>query len=144
MRSDNPTLGTIPCECGRLADVKQRNGRQRRFLYIHCPDCGADQRTGKAVQSRIWFNTAWREGLKPSDPPKNVDDAPAALMQTEPETLPEPNRSEAETLEEFDPDAIEPEPEPKPEQTRKGGKFLKGAAGAAGLLLIVTGLIRSL
>lgn len=61
----NETLGTIECtECGASADVKQTK-RRGGHLYSVCPNCGPDQRTGEAVQSRLWRGTEWRDGVDP-------------------------------------------------------------------------------
>ncbi|WP_250655046.1 hypothetical protein [Alkalimarinus coralli] len=69
-KRDNPVLGTIQCDgCGGTASVHQARRGSGRFLYTRCGECGADQRTGKAVQTRLYNQTEWRAGADPVKPP---------------------------------------------------------------------------
>lgn len=90
----NPVLGTIDCsECGQMATVHQTARGKGKFLYTRCPECKADQRTGKAFQQRLWNETIWR-GEKPVAP-SNVDDdwQPAAPKTTESQPESEPKKA---------------------------------------------------
>lgn len=93
-RTNNPVLGTIQCrECGSQATVHQTQRGKGRFLYTRCPECNADQRTGKAFQARLWRDTDWRPGAEPVRPPCLDDDpepvAEPGKMADEPEPVPE-------------------------------------------------------
>lgn len=52
-KTDNPILGKTDCTaCGGTAHIKRRsNGRN--LLYIHCPKCGTDQRSGHLMQDKL-------------------------------------------------------------------------------------------
>lgn len=90
-RRDNPVLGTITCNgCGGVASVHQTQRGKGRFLYTRCGECGADQRTGRAIQARLWNETEWREGAEKVRPP-NVDEKSAenpVEITSEPEAEP--------------------------------------------------------
>ncbi|KZN46008.1 hypothetical protein [Pseudoalteromonas luteoviolacea] len=51
-KSDKKDLGAIDCEgCGGIASIRRRsNGKQ--LLYLHCPNCGLDQRSGAQLQAK--------------------------------------------------------------------------------------------
>lgn len=51
-RTDNPVLAVVDCEaCGGEAGIKKRkNGK--KLLYLHCENCGCDQRGGKVIQAK--------------------------------------------------------------------------------------------
>lgn len=67
---NRPVLGTIECGgCGGEATVHQAARGKGRYLYTRCPNCGADQRNGASVQSHIWHNANWREGVEKVMPP---------------------------------------------------------------------------
>ena len=69
---NKPVLGYFECsDCGERGTVHAASGR-RSQLYKRC-GCGCDQRNGKAVQTRLWFETEWIEGLKPDNAPSMVD-----------------------------------------------------------------------
>jgi ribosomal protein S27E len=71
---NNPVLGVIECDsCGGEATVHQTARGKSRFLYTRCPACGADQRSGATVQTRLWNQTEWRDDANPIKPP-NVSD----------------------------------------------------------------------
>ena len=48
----NESLGQIECSgCDGTADIKRRtNGK--RLLYLHCKNCGLDQRSGAKLQAK--------------------------------------------------------------------------------------------
>ena len=119
-RRNNPVLGTITCnECGGQATVHQTQRGKGRYLYTRCMECGPDQRTGAALQRRLWFGTDWRPEAEAVIPP-NVD--PDAAPAGEPQQA-----------------AAEPEPEPVnpgSEPGKPSGKGLIGLAIAGGLLLM--------
>jgi len=119
----NETIGSVSCEaCGVSADVAQTKRGKGRYLYTRCPECGTDQRTGKAVQTRLWHSTVWREGKKPLSPPPNVSE-----RQEQPEKEPK------QELEDFLPTT---EKEPIAEEKKNFG-VLKTIATVAGLGLVV-------
>lgn len=68
-------LGYIQCgDCGERGSVHVAAGR-RNQLYKRC-GCGCDQRNGKVVQSRLWYDTQWLQDMKP-------EAAPARVMSSE-------------------------------------------------------------
>lgn len=66
---NNPVLGTVACDCGQDATVHQTSRGKGRFFYTRCTKCGVDQRTGPAVQKRLWEKTVWRDGVEKVKPP---------------------------------------------------------------------------
>jgi|GEM_PF-2506555 len=138
-RTANPTLGSVQCDCGQLADVKQARRGKGRYLYSHCPECGIDQRTGARVQAHLWAATVWRNGLKPSEPPPNVRAQP---QTTEQEPV---QRAAASVDDDFNPKA---EPDNEPKQPGKQGSdavsALKAVGVMGGLFLAVMGVVRSI
>lgn len=78
----NDELGRIKCECGATASVFQAK-RKGAHLYTRCPSCGLDQRTGAAVQSRLYWLTDWNGGIKPTKP-QGVGDAPTEAQPKKP------------------------------------------------------------
>lgn len=68
---NKPVLGYRPCpDCGERGTIHQAGGR-RGSLYQRC-GCGCDQRNGRMVQSRFWYETEWLPGLQPEAPPASV------------------------------------------------------------------------
>ncbi|MEZ0147777.1 MAG: hypothetical protein AB9Q19_00440 [Candidatus Reddybacter sp.] len=66
----NSTLGHISCTgCGGKAEVKQAK-RRGAHLYTNCETCGIDQRSGRPVQTRLFYGSIWLNGPPPS--PENV------------------------------------------------------------------------
>ncbi|WP_151201418.1 hypothetical protein [Pseudoalteromonas piscicida] len=57
-KSANPDLGHIQCDgCSGMAAIRrQRTGRQ--YLYLHCPNCGMDKRSGHLIQAK------WEKAIK--------------------------------------------------------------------------------
>ncbi|MCG7551963.1 hypothetical protein [Pseudoalteromonas sp. Of11M-6] len=51
-KSSNEELGVIECDgCGTFASIRRRkNGKQ--LLYLHCTNCGLDQRSGANLQAK--------------------------------------------------------------------------------------------
>lgn len=132
-RENRPVLGSISCTgCGGDATVHQTARGAARFLYTRCADCGADQRTGGRVQTRLWFGTDWREGLQPDvSPPNLIDESPDLVTgkaaQEEPKNKPknEPERADWAADEEA-------------EEPGKAGVFWL-VGGALGLVALVLG-----
>jgi len=114
---NNPVLGTIACDCGDTATVHQTSRGKGRFFYTRCPKCGVDQRTGPAVQKRLWEKTDWREGVEKVKPP-GID----ASDDWQPPTT------------------IEKEPEVKKEQSEKKPKAKPAPAESSGAAGAVLGL----
>lgn len=77
----NDVLGYITCESGGRASVHQAKRGNGLFLYTRCDCCGCDQRTGAAVQTRLFNGTTWR-GDTPKAPP-NLITAVAPVKTTE-------------------------------------------------------------
>ena len=94
----NPVLGVIECSgCGGECTVHQTSKGQARYLYTRCPECKVDQRTGKAVQTRLWSQTSWRDGVEPNKPPnvnEEIERAAPIEAETEAETSEEEANSE--------------------------------------------------
>lgn len=61
---NKPVIGYRQCpDCGDRGTVHQAGGR-RGSLYQRC-GCGCDQRNGKLIQSRLFFETEFLDGLEP-------------------------------------------------------------------------------
>ena len=61
-------LGTINCDgCGNQAGIKKLKNSD--YLYLHCPKCGCDRRTGELVQS------TWRAATQSPESVDNPQDA---------------------------------------------------------------------
>lgn len=124
---NNPVLGYIECSgCGDRCSVHQTTRGSGRFLYTRCGSCGVDQRTGAAVQSRLWYGAEWLDGA-PSIPPPN---------------LVEPEKSEAEGPELLGSEpgaADDPEPEPEPEKEPESEPEPESGSSGLGWLLVAIG-----
>lgn len=71
-KDPKPVLGYYDCpDCEERGTVHQAGGRRSGYLYMRC-GCGCDQRVGQKLQSLLWFETAWLDGLKPDSPPTNA------------------------------------------------------------------------
>ncbi|AMO56620.1 hypothetical protein GZ77_03565 [Endozoicomonas montiporae] len=134
-RTNNPTLGTIQCDaCGGIADVCQAQRGKGRFLYTRCGECGTDQRTGKVIQSRLYLETNWRDGVEVMRP-ANVEEPTKGQVQPEPkpvvksvvEPAPEPDTTEPKPV-------VEPAPEPNKEPKGRGLFALVATVAAITLL----------
>ena len=116
------------------------------------PDKWPDQRTGRAVQTRLWVQTAWRDGCQPVDVPPNVvlssgcgtgleHDAEASTnLKVEPVT-----EFVAEPVGEPSTDGVEPitltEPKPAKKQTEKPAEPSSGNGLAVAAVLLAPLLI---
>lgn len=93
-KDDRKAVGTEHCsECGTIARFLQvQKGNRTGYLYRRC-ECGADQRSGAAVQVK-WLKTMARtdEPMIPH-PLENTAIEPAGQVQ-EPEPNPEPKPAE--------------------------------------------------
>ncbi|MCS6180956.1 MULTISPECIES: hypothetical protein [Shewanella] len=59
-------LGHIECDgCGQAANIK-KVGNSKALLYLHCPNCGLDRRSGAMVQAK------WQAAI---DSPQSLDGA---------------------------------------------------------------------
>lgn len=112
---NNPVLGVVACDCGESATVHQTTRGKGRFLYTRCPKCGVDQRTGPAVQKKLWANTVWRDGVEKVKPP-GVDDAD----DWKPPAMAEPLKAAPESVKQ----------EPVKKQKPKAAPESSAAAGA--------------
>lgn len=126
-KKDNPVLGAVVCDgCGGEATVHQSSRGKGRFLYTRCPECGCDQRNGKAIQTRLWTKTEWRADANPNRPPNVAEDA---------ENVGSQSKSEAVQESESEPAISGMETEQKPAQNR-------GKAGPLAFLgLVAVGLV---
>lgn len=133
---NNPVLGTLECgDCQGTATVHRTKRGKGRYFYTRCPNCGPDQRPGKAVQERILAGVVWRDNAAEVDP--EVADLIAG--NAEPDWRPG-QPAEQEAVEPKPAPVSEPKPEPKPESRKpkaepSGGYVLAGIA----LLSIVGG-----
>ena len=127
----NEVLGSIPCDCGRNADVMQTK-RAGKHLYSRCADCGLDQRTGAKVQTRLWLETEWRNGVKPPRPSNVSESATKPATETATE-----KPSSGGAFEDFEPDTLAAEKATN-EATKNKPKGRFGVV--AGGLLIITAL----
>jgi hypothetical protein len=118
-------LAEIQCEaCQATANIKRR-ATGKKLLYIHCPNCGLDQRSGGIQQAKL------------KDAIKAVE-----MSQNEPLEL-GTQAIESETSEQWRPtQSVDAEKSEKPaaERARPAFKFAVGAlltlASIAGTLLI--------
>ncbi len=116
-------LGTIACgECSQQATVHQAQRGKGRYLYTRCPECKADQRTGKSFQTRLWHETNWYPGKKPEAPPANVSESDWSPDEDKPV-----KPTTAATVKTTEKAVAEPE-------SKKGGK----AAIVAGFAVVAT------
>ncbi|PCJ42094.1 MAG: hypothetical protein COA71_05745 [SAR86 cluster bacterium] len=100
----NETLGSIEClTCKNMMDVCQAN-RRGHHLYTRCPECKSDQTTGATRQTRLWYETKWRDDLPDGVPikPSNVVDRVLTETLTEPLTDEASNSAASDDLTESD------------------------------------------
>ncbi|WP_054200924.1 hypothetical protein [Pseudoalteromonas undina] len=75
-KSNNPDLGAVECDgCGGFAAVRQQK-TGKKYLYLHCKNCGMDKRSGEKLQAK------WQKaiGEKPPElPALNSEPAPQNL-----------------------------------------------------------------
>ena len=117
-KANNPTIGKIPCDlCGKSASVKQNS---KTYLYVGCQDCGVDQRKGAKLQTRIYHNAEWLDGVAPAPPVNLITDEPKEPAADQDSAEEKPKQ--------------EPKEEPKPEPSSKGGWAL--LAGLAAFIII--------
>ncbi len=100
---NRPVIGYIHCDdCGERGTVHQSARGKGRYLYKRC-GCGCDQRTGKAVQTRLYFGmdrVVPDEEIKrpmnvPEQQPDNLDKSTVPAVSDEPEEQPnEPESTE--------------------------------------------------
>lgn len=79
---NKPVIGYRECpDCGERQSIHLAGGK-RHQLYGRC-ECGCVQSNGKVVQSRLWYETDWIEGMKPEMPPAVMPrhDYEAALVK---------------------------------------------------------------
>lgn len=94
---NNPELGRVDCQgCEGECSVHQTKRGKGQFLYTRCSNCGVDQRTGPAVQTRLWNETRWRDGVEKKKPinAKEADWTPESKKPVE-----QPNETTEKTTE---------------------------------------------
>ena len=132
---NNPVLGAIQCPtCQGEATVHKTTRGKGRYLYTRCIECGPDQRTGRAVQKRIWEGAEFRPGLKPQNPPPNVYPADDWQPGQPNPAGPSPRAKRAEKKATEAPPSekpSEPQGEPKAGQGNRKKRALTGLAGLA-------------
>ena len=140
-KKDAVVLGHADCPtCDKKMAVLQNT---RGYLYSRCDDCGADQRNGKAVQTRLWRNTNWigEPPTKPRNVPDDVPESTGDVPEKEPvQSVQKPVHEPEQT-----PigDALEGEWQPAeevPEKESGGGAFWVVGAVVVGLMGAVAGL----
>lgn len=92
-KSNNPDLGVIECEgCDSFAVIRrQRTGK--KYLYINCPNCGMDKRSGPKLQAK-WERAI---GEQPAEPEVDLSPKPQAqLSHDKGEWLPPEIRPQAQ------------------------------------------------
>ncbi|MFC6631669.1 hypothetical protein [Microbulbifer taiwanensis] len=137
----NEILGYMPCPetgCSQQAAVMQAK-RKGAHLYTRCPDCGIDQRTGKARQLNIWRATTWK--VDPPTPPANIEGDLVAGEKPKPKqtAIQEDWSPELEAREQAAAQtapATDSEPKPKP----KTGLVIAGIGLLAGLGLVAASI----
>lgn len=148
---NKPVLGYRQCpDCETRGSVHEAAGKRSGRLYQRC-ECGADQRSGAWVQTRLWYETDWLDGLQP-EMPDNVYPVDKYLerfgeRQAEPaknDDAVEAVKEEAEEAEAgvdgpapVDGQEVEQDTEPKPKKT--GRLWLLVGGIAAGALALMAG-----
>ncbi|MBC54108.1 MAG: hypothetical protein CMQ34_09790 [Gammaproteobacteria bacterium] len=128
-------LGYIQCaDCGERGSVHAAAGR-RNQLYKRC-GCGCDQRNGAVVQSRLWYETEWLDGMKPEKAPAQVQAPEDYSGQVD--RIDQQPRGVAADDETGQQTEIRPEskPENEPDQPDKTGLWWL-AGGVAALAVLV-------
>ncbi|KID38051.1 hypothetical protein [Pseudoalteromonas maricaloris] len=76
-KSTNEELGVIECDgCGTFASIRRRkNGKQ--LLYLHCKNCGLDQRSGANLQAK------WAKAIKQQPQQPQALQSENSEMQTQ-------------------------------------------------------------
>lgn len=108
MNEQLASIECVACGCAEAAIKRRKNGK--RLLYIHCPKCGTDQRSGAKLQADLERRVS--AALKGETPPTAANDEPT----------PAPMVAEIAELEEWQPEQIETAPaandEPNPAKTQ--------------------------
>ena len=124
----NEVLGKIDCEtCDGSADVMQAR-RKGAHLYTRCGSCGLDQRTGAAVQNRLFYRSIWID--RPPPIPVNAGEPPAVSEVGE--SVDQVSEPETEKL-------TETQPKPDRKKSVKSGRWgwLVAVFGVVGVALAV-------
>ncbi|GGI85888.1 hypothetical protein [Shewanella gelidii] len=124
MKKAEPTIvGEISCGvCNAVAEVRQRS-TGKKLLYTYCPNCKADQRTGKQIQA-FWAENMQSVGTIGTRQP---EPAPEPITENAPET------DTGDDIPEWEPE--QPKAEEKPEDSdSRGSGWVVGGLIAAVLL----------
>jgi hypothetical protein len=82
-KTNNPSLGKIACDgCNELADIKQRQNGQK-LLYLHCKQCGLDQRSGANLQAK------WQAAINGEPEQPLITEKPLEIQLSDTKTLSE-------------------------------------------------------
>ena len=130
---DREAIGTMPCShCGGVRSIHETGkGTRKGMLYTRCPTCTERkhkciQKVDSVYQAEIRANATWREGFERYGEPLEPV-APVGEPQ-EPQKKPKVAAN------------ADPETDPKPTPNRSGLGALM--AGAAGLSLILFGVLK--
>ncbi len=139
---NNPVLGYRHCpDCDTRGSIHQAAGR-RNQLYQRC-DCGCVQANGRLIQSRMYHETEWLDGMKPEQPGNVYDldeyrEKLAGAVERSASRLPVRSESKAEPEKpDFVPESEPIGEEPENQESKKGLWWLAG-----GLATIVAVVVR--
>ena len=127
---NRPVIGYIHCpDCDTRATVHQQQRGKARFLYKRC-ECGCDQRTGAAVQTRLFYGMERVvDDVEIKRPPNVPEEKPENLESSRVVAVSEQSKPEPEEPTE-EPEVITP---PQPKKEPKG-------AGMATVAILGVGL----
>ena len=124
---NNEVLGYIQCvDCDDRATVHKTKRGKSRYFYTRCA-CGCDQRTGKAVQTKIYENTEWL-GETPEPPPGYQPKVVEATEQPAQEPKKQPK---------VEPES-QPELQPKTTEEQPAKPLVLGLVGLAAAVALAT------
>ena len=126
--SEKPSLGQTACDgCDGLAHIK-RKATGKKLLYLHCPNCGLDQRSGKLLQQK-WQTAITNEEPQAAAPPvtKPVDEWTPDYEQRK--ATPNPSQREQQN----EPAAERNNSEEEPTSKRSGNGVKYVIAGVAAI-----------
>ncbi|MFT5755408.1 MAG: hypothetical protein ACI9LM_000115 [Alteromonadaceae bacterium] len=143
MKTDNPSLGNIICHgCECQADIKQKK-TGKKLLYLHCKNCGLDQRSGNFLQLK-WQHAI--DGVSETDTEELTEITTEIISEVTSETVSEitPKLTEKEwqpvsngaTKNDELSETARPESERK-DETSKGNSWGGWIATAIGVGLVI-------
>jgi len=128
-KGGNPVIGTVTCfspGCDETASVHQiATGSREGELYTRCPECKANQSTGKPFQKYLGSNADFREGFE--------------SLSTK-DQVPETEQDEETVIDEDEVLEGELMPIDEPEKKSVSGKTIGVVIGVVALALLGTRL----